>query len=255
MIQIPLRSLKKSNDTPVIIILLKLDSGYCRPTASIFALFAPWINRDSSLVRKGSNGIDEEDRLSVTRRRKGGDVAACIERREVRRRREIVDWRTDAQHDREARCIAFANPRHGWQYNTPLCKQQQHRWCCSCLATPSPPLHLSMRVCTGHTAWEHVLVPVCIRERVLVHRWGDTRAYERGTRGALRSTSTSRHLTLRSVRFSNHGGSIWMDEFRYLPSIQVSLIVPRYKRNERRGETSIVPSIVASFFLLFFLFV
>lgn len=24
--------------------------------------------------------------------------------------REIVDWRTDAQHDREARCIAFANP-------------------------------------------------------------------------------------------------------------------------------------------------
>lgn len=162
------------------------------------------------------------------------------------------DWRTDAQHDREARCIAFANPRHGWQYNTPLCKQQQHRWCCSCLATPSSPLHLSMRVCTGHTAWEHVLVPVCIRERVLVHRWGDTRAYERGTRGALRSTSTSRHLTLRSVRFSNHGGSIWMDEFRYLPSIQVSSIVPRYKRNERRGETSIVPSIVASFFLLFF---
>lgn len=97
-------------------------------------------------------------------------------------------------------------------------------------------------------------MPVCIRERVLVHRWGDTRAYERGTRGALRSTSTSRHLTLRSVRFSNHGGSIWMDEFRYLPSIQVSSIVPRYKRNERRGETSIVPSIVASFFLLFFFF-
>lgn len=27
--------------------------------------------------------------------------------------REIVDWRTDAQHDREARCIAFANPWHG----------------------------------------------------------------------------------------------------------------------------------------------
>lgn len=51
-----------------------------------------------------------------------------------------LDWRTDAQHDREARCIAFANPRHGWQYNTPLCKQQQHPCrCCYCrrLATPS----------------------------------------------------------------------------------------------------------------------
>ena len=27
--------------------------------------------------------------------------------------RGILDWRTDAQHDREARCIAFANPQHG----------------------------------------------------------------------------------------------------------------------------------------------
>lgn len=79
----------------------------------------PWINRDSSLVRKGSNGIDEEDRLSVTRRRKGGGGGGVYRTKRGEKEeeeaveREIVDWRTDAQHDREARCIAFANPWHG----------------------------------------------------------------------------------------------------------------------------------------------
>lgn len=50
-----------------------------------------------SRAKSEKEGMIEKDRDVSRRAQRGGKL----------------DWRTDAQHDREARCIAFANPRHG----------------------------------------------------------------------------------------------------------------------------------------------